>query len=191
MVCSSKFVALLLALAIAPATPDALADSAPTNKRADLYYVAAGKTYNMHANDHVRMLGKYAAATNEPVPADVVREHVTAIRNNLQSAKKAYSKLEASAKTNPTVAKELAEINKRLDSVGTQLSDLDSDDAIDSKLVLTATQAISQDLKTTHLASKEIDKALAVSDADNAQTTNFENLDAPSYYFTGEGHFID
>ncbi len=191
MMFTSKILVFALMMAVGPAAPQVLADDPSATKRTELYYVAAGKTYNMHANDHARMLGKYAAATGKPVPAEVVREHTAAIRANVANAQKAYAKLAEFAKTNPGVAKQLAEINKQLASVSQQVKGLESDNQADSKLVLMATSAISQDLKTTHLASKEIDRALAASQAQAQQTSRFDNLDSQSYYFTGEGHFID
>ncbi len=170
--------------------------AAVNSLRGSQYYVAAGKTYNIHAHDHVRMLGKYAVASDKPVPKGVIKEHVAAIRSNIKNALAAYTKLGDSAKDNPTVQKQLAEIQKHLASVSQQVSHLDdqaTDEGVESKLVLSEATAMAKDLKATHDASKEIDTALAQA-AENSpqeQTARFDNLDSSNYYFTGEGHFID
>ena len=177
-----------LCLTGVPAMADEAADAA---KRAELYQVAAGKTYNTHAHDHARMLGKYAAATAQPVPREVIQEHTAAIRANVKRAQTAYAKLGVSAKSNPNFARQLAEITKRLAQVSAQVNQLETQNSADSKLVVTATDSISQDLKATHPASKEIDQALTAAAATTEKSGSFDNPQDSSYYFTGEGHFID
>lgn len=184
--------ALFLTGAVGLTAAAAIADdAADATKRAELYHIAAGKTYNMHAHDHARMLGKYAAATGQAVPREVIQEHTAAIRSNVKQAQAAYAKLAVAAKSNPNIAKQLAEISKRLAQVTAQVNQLDSQKSAESKLVVTATDAMSEDLKATHQASKEIDQALAAAAARTEQSDEFENRQDPSYYFTGEGHFID
>ncbi|HVC93122.1 MAG TPA: hypothetical protein VND64_05495, partial [Pirellulales bacterium] len=56
------------------------------------YHVAAGKTYNMQAQDHARMLQKYADL-GDKVPGDVVQDHAAAIRFNTKGAKKSFARL--------------------------------------------------------------------------------------------------
>ncbi len=166
-------------------------DEAESPNRAERYYVAAGKTYNIHANDHARMLGKFAAASSKPVPGEVIQEHARAIEDNVAHARQSFAKLSTVAKSNPTVAKQLAEIEKQLTQVTSSVNRLKSvskDDSAETNMVISEAAAISKSLKATHLASKEIDRALSQS---IAQSDNFENLESPSYYFTGEGHFID
>jgi hypothetical protein len=168
----------------------AQAKTDPT-RRADQYYVAAAKTYNMHAHDHARMLGKYAAAADHPVPAEVVKEHTAAIGANVERARRSFAKLAHTAKPNPDLATQLAEIQKRLAAVTKQLSQLNASsamEAVDQKLVLSQTAGISRGLQATHLASKKIDAALVQAADANAQ---FDDSQSDSYYFTGEGHFID
>jgi hypothetical protein len=167
------------------------ADAAATARRGDHYYVATAKTQNIHANDHVRLLGKYAAASVEPVPAAVVKHHLDAIRANTQLAGKAYGKLSTPAKQNLAVSKQLAEINARLAKVNElvdQLEKQSKDEAIESKAVIAKTNALSQELRATHLANKAIDQAFV---QDEQQAEQFTNPDSSDYYFTGEGHFID
>ncbi len=166
-------------------------DDAESPNRAERYYVAAGKTYNIHANDHARMLGKYAAAAGKPVPGDVIREHTAEIEDNVAHARKSFAKLSTVAKSNPAIAKQLAEIEKQLTNVTTSVNHLKSaskDDTAEASMVMSEAAAISKSLKATHLASKEIDQALSQSISKSDQ---FENIEKPSYYFTGEGHFID
>jgi hypothetical protein len=173
-------------------TPAASALTASdASKRADHYFVSAGKTYNMHAHDHVRILSKYAKASNEAVPADVLKEHTAAIRANVEQAQKSYAKLAASASSSPDVAKQLAEIQKHLDAVTKQVATLESEKAVDAKLVVSATDAITADLKATHDTSKEVDQALNNVVENEDSQAQFDNPESSSYYFTGEGHFID
>jgi len=188
-----SLVVLALSLGYAPviAQDAQAADAKTAAHRAERYFVAAGKTYNMHAHDHARMLGKYAAATGAPVPSGVVREHVQAIDANVARARQAYAKLIAAAKTNPAVAEQLAEIEKQLKSVTSEVNKLktaSNADTADAKLILTETDAISKNLKATHDASKEIDQALTQA-IDNSD--QFDDRQSDSYYFTGEGHFLD
>jgi cytochrome c556 len=171
-------------------TAAAYADDASSSKREVRYYAAAGKTYNMHANDHARMLGKFAAATNQPVPAEVVREHTAAIRANVSRAKQSFAKL-GDAAQNPKVAAQLAEIQKRLAAVTKQVDTLESEKDVDAKAVLAATADISADLKATHDSGKAIDTAINEALANDEQSDEFADRQASDYYFTGEGHFID
>jgi hypothetical protein len=185
------FVAISLSYAPAIAGDAQAASDKKANHRAEKYYVAAGKTYNMHAHDHARMLGKYAAAHDAPVPSEVVREHVQAIDANVARARQSYTKLNTAAKTNPAVAEQLAEIEKQLKSVTAQVNKLKSasnSDKAETKAILAETDAISKSLKATHDASKEIDQALTQAIENNEQ---FDNRQSDSYYFTGEGHFLD
>lgn len=187
----------MFSLAVAVATSigfslvAAAAENVDSTRRAEQYYVAAGKTYNMHAHDHARMLGKYAAAANEPVPRDVVQEHADGIATNVEHARNSFAKLATAAKGDPTIKQQLAEIEKRLDQVTGQVARLkteSNDEAVDSQLLAKETAQITSDLKATHMAGKEIDNALA----QQAESRDaFYNRNSPSYYFTGEGHFID
>ncbi len=172
----------------------ALPEQAPADdaaKRAEQYQVAAGKTYNMHANDHARILGKYARATGKPVPQDVVREHTKAIRSNVAQAAQAYKKLAAAAGDSPKVAAQLAEIEKRLAQVSKKVDELETDKDAEAKVIEDATSDISADLKATHDASKVIDAALTAQLQSQDQSDEFSDRQSSDYYFTGEGHFID
>jgi cytochrome c556 len=160
-------------------------------RRAELYQVAAAKTYNIHAHDHARILGKYAAVSDAPLPVDVVREHAVAIRTNVARAQQAYNKLAKSAAGNPKVLEQLAEVQKRLAAVTKQVAQLEASQATEAQTVRAATSTIATDLKATHEVSKEIDAALNLAQQNQDADENFDNPRSADYYFTGEGHFLD
>jgi hypothetical protein len=190
-----RTIVTVLAVCLAFATSAALAADTPsTTRRGDQYHLAAAKTKNIHAHDHARLLGKYAAASDEPVPAAIVKEHAAAIRANAQQARKSYQALSAGAAKDPAVARQLEEINKRLNKVDELVERLESQskrDSAASRAVIAETKAISQELKATHDASKEIDQAFADAAQEERAASQFDNRQSPDYYFTGEGHFID
>jgi hypothetical protein len=172
-----SFVALVLVLATA-----ALAGDGPggDSLRGEEYQLALAKTYNMQAHDHARMLDRYAAL-GERVPADVVKEHAAAIRFNANAAKRSFAKLGETA-SNPALASQLAQMRQRLDNV-TELADrLEAQTAQEgsgeSQLVGTQSAEISRQLRANHVDAQEADG-------------NFYGSDSESYYFTGEGHFVD
>jgi hypothetical protein len=78
----------------------------------------------------------------------------------------------------------LAQVTQKLDS-------LESSKDADAKLVVSATDAITADLKATHDTSKAVDQALNNVIENEDSEAEFDNRDSSSYYFTGEGHFID
>jgi DNA repair exonuclease SbcCD ATPase subunit len=184
-------VAVWVTIALFSFSVAAEADKVDPTRRAEQYYVAAGKTYNMHAHDHARMLRKYAEASNSPVPREVIREHATAIAANVDRARQSFAKLATAAKQLPNVEKQLAEIEKRLSQVSGKIAKLNTastDEAVDSEMLAKETSEIVNDLKATHMAGKEIDSALAQQAQSRGQ---FYDPNSPSYYFTGEGHFLD
>ncbi len=167
------------------------ADGVAPTLRGDQYNLAAAKTQNIHANDQVRLLGKYAAASEQPVPGAVIKEHAVAIRANTEQARKSYYQLSTAARKNPVISKQLAEIDARLAKVTSLLDELDvqsKQELTASKAVIAKTNALSQELKATHLASKVIDQVFFKPTQRNSQ---FSSLQSADYYFTGEGHFID
>ena len=50
-------------------------DATSTDRQGGKYHLATGKTYNTHANDHARLLKKYASS-GQAVPPVVVKEHL-------------------------------------------------------------------------------------------------------------------
>jgi hypothetical protein len=190
---------LIALLAIAVAAQQTSADQ-PTGAalRGDHYQLAAAKTYNMHAHDHARLLGKYAAAAAEPIPSAVIKQHAAAIRTNTDLARKSFAGLSAASRKDPAVSKQLAEIDKRLAKLNQLIGLLDAQskrNTTETQVIKTETDAIAQELKATHTASKAIDQALlrAAGRVANriAPDRQFDDSQSPDYYFTGEGHFLD
>jgi hypothetical protein len=79
--------------------------------RGDAYYFYSGEIYRTHAADHAFLLNEYST-TGEPVPKEIVKEHAAAVRTNAAASQKAYTKLSAAAKKDPTVMANLKEIDK-------------------------------------------------------------------------------
>lgn len=166
-------------------------DKVKSHRRGDAYHLAAGKTYNIHANDHARLLGKFAAAAEHPVSSDVIAPHAALIRVNAEAAQKAYRRIGNTAGNDTQTKAQLAEIQQRLTKVTELVNQLESQSAkqaLDAKLVLERATAISQQLKQTHLASRRIDQIFSAAVQTGGE---FTDRDSDSYYFTGEGHFID
>ncbi|HVC97722.1 MAG TPA: hypothetical protein VND64_28885 [Pirellulales bacterium] len=144
------------------------------------YHVAAGKTYNMQAHDHARMLQKYADLGDE-VPRDVVQDHAAAIRFNTEAAKKSYDRLAKSEPGNAALAKIVEQLRKRLELVTAELELLEAQEAeiaAASKTIMARTNEISKHLQANHRALRAIDD-------------DFYDSSSDSYYTTGEGHFVD
>lgn len=164
--------------------------SAQSALRAELH-TAAGKTYNLHANDHARLLNKYAKATAQPVPADVIKEHTTGMRASITAARSAFNQVGAVTQGNAKITPQLASVQQRLDKAMKLIDQLEAQsarEAVQSKEVAAQTAAISQELKAVHTQSQQIDQTLNDQSEEN---NNFYNSDSDSYYETGEGHFVD
>jgi hypothetical protein len=195
MCCQRLFVlsavVCLLPLSSLAVADDSKDDKTVAHRRGDAYQLAAGKTHNIHANDHARLLGKYAAAAAHPVSQEVLTPHAAAIRVNVDAAQKAYSRIRNDGKSDPQMKAQLTEIQQRLTKVTelvNQLENQSAKQAVEAKTVLDRTNTISQELKQAHLASKKVDQIFGAA----VQTgSDFTDRDSDSYYFTGEGHFID
>jgi hypothetical protein len=150
------------------------------SKQADEYYLALGRTHNMQAHDHARLLQKYAARSDR-APADVIHDQAAAIRFNAEAAKKSFARQGKSAGDNAALAKQVVQLQKRLDKVIAsvkQLEDLSAGKSASAKAVVARTNDISQQLRANHNDLRTIDR-------------DFYDSDSDSYYETGEGHFID
>ncbi|HXT59535.1 MAG TPA: hypothetical protein VN699_12920 [Pirellulales bacterium] len=172
-----SLIALVLVLATAALADDGRGGD---SLRGEKYQLALAKTYNMQAHDHARMLDKYAAL-GERVPADVVKEHAAAIRFNANAARKSFAKLGETA-NNPALAGQFAQMQQRLNKV-TELADrleaqVEQEGSGESQLVGSQSAEISRQLRANHVDAQEADG-------------NFYGSDSESYYFTGEGHFVD
>ncbi len=72
----------------------------------------SGGMYQDHAYDHMEVLRNYAAV-DEPIPQEVAKRHVDAVRSNLTAAKKSYARLAAKADDKAAAAKHVAAINEQ------------------------------------------------------------------------------
>ena len=89
---------MLIALGAATSPTAAFAQrSAASKARGDAYYFYTGEAYGGAATQQAQILNQYSSAGG-PVPPEVVQEHATAIRNNVEGARKAYSHLSDKAK---------------------------------------------------------------------------------------------
>ena len=111
------------------------------SKQADEYYLALGRTHNMQAHDHARLLQKYAAR-GDRAPADVIHDQAAAIRFNAEAAKKSFARQGKSAGDNAALAKQVVQLQKRLDKVIAsvkQLEDLSAGKSASAKAVVART----------------------------------------------------
>jgi len=178
MLCHCTLGSAILVLATSSLASDGQDE---TSLQGEKYHLALGKTYNMQAHDHARLLSKYAAV-GERVPAEVVKEHAAAIRFNAQAARKSFTKLEGLAKTDPALSQQVAQMQQRLDKVNALVAQLEArveqQGELQSETVAAQTAEISQQLRSNHVSARETDN-------------RFYNADSDAYYFTGEGHFVD
>jgi len=160
----------------APATAKAQAASGDQATRNAKYRLAMAKAHTVHANDHIRMLNKYAAL-HQDVPAEVVQEHADTAKYHIQAAKSSYAKLREHAKGQPDVTKQLDAIDARMAKLSAMVDKLQAENK-QAETVLAHTAAISAQLKQAHDANADVED-------------NFYNMDSSSYYTDGLGHFVD
>lgn len=146
--------AMMAVVAVAVAQPPAT-----EVRRGDEYYLAMGKMYLRHIHDHAQILHQYAALA-QPVPDDVLSEHVREMRADLTSAKATYAKLSEKTKTDATSAKKLADVQSQLKQVASAIDQLEHavgalQDA-DAKIILDLTGGVTDAAKTGHAATHEI-----------------------------------
>jgi len=147
-----------------------------TPKEAGTYHLAIAKTHNLHANDHVQLLQKYATA-HKTVPKEVLKDHADAIRFHLQAARNSYAKLAAVSKDQDELLKQIDVIDKRLAKVNGMVKTLETRSTLSTDVVA-QTAAITQELAANHNAAQQ---------ADNS----FYNMESSDYYEDGLGHFTD
>ncbi len=140
------------------------------------YNLAEARMHNIHANDHIRLLHKYAAA-HKTVPPAVVKERTDTAKFHVQKARASYAKMRESAKDQPAMTKQLDVIDARLAKLTEMIDKLQKQNA-EAKSVMAQTAAITAQMAATHAANDEIDR-------------NFYNMDSSSYYTDGLGHFTD
>jgi hypothetical protein len=136
---------------------------ATTNRiaRGDDYYLQRAQIDTAHANEHARLAQEYLT-TREPVKD--AREHAKAIRNGVVSARRSHAMLSKAAKTDAEIAKKLADITAKEKQL------LALADRIDPPVVVPALRP-----------------RAPVVIVEDREPLRFRQ----SYYFDGEGHFID
>ena len=75
------------------------------------YHAAAGTVYRRHARDHARVMNE-CLNYDQPVREEVLREHVTAIRSNVDASKKHDAKLRSTTKIDASAEKLAATIEQ-------------------------------------------------------------------------------
>jgi hypothetical protein len=93
--------------------------------RGDVYALYAGEIYRGHSGDHTFLLTGNAASG--PAEKEVVGENAAGIRAALTASQKAYGRVSAEAKKNPTVAASLKEIDKHQAAILTVCDSLDAE----------------------------------------------------------------
>jgi hypothetical protein len=124
--------------------------------RDDAYYFSIGQMYDLHAYQHARMLLKFSQA-GESVPADILKEHVGAIRANIAAAEKSFAKLGDMTKKDPAAAKKLAEIKQYNVKILKLCMTLEAsnEDQINSEVVAAHTRGIKEHLTAAFGASQD------------------------------------
>jgi hypothetical protein len=135
----------------------------------DAYFFHSGEVYDAHAYKHAKILHEYASG-GQFVPPDVIDEQTAAIRYNVDAANKAYAKLSAAAKKNPTTAKQLAEIQKFHSGILKLCDELDTE---------------------THATAIKIKDALASAYAASRQAASSQNILTEELDKPGHGAFSD
>jgi|GEM_PF-1935051 len=160
-----------------PAAPEG-PDSA---RQSGEYHLAIGKAYNRHANEHARLLDKYAAL-GETVPAHIVKEHASAIRHDVQQAQKAFARFAEAGNDNPDVVKAAEGLQQQLKDVTASIQKLEAhveqEEAAAAKVIRGQSAEISSLLEDSYIAAQQADRSFYDSHSD-------------AYYFSGEGHFVD
>jgi len=129
--------------------------------RGDAYYLQRAQIDTAHAHEHARLAQEYLA-TREPVKD--AKEHAKAIRNGVVSARRSHAMLSDSAKADAEIAKKIADIKAKERQL------LALADRIDPPIVVPM-----------------IVPQRPVVIVEDRQPLRFHQ----SYYFDGEGHFID
>ncbi len=107
----SKTVILTLALVTLSATAALGQRAASTKMLGTAYDMWSSGVYFDHALDHSRVLQNYSSY-DQPVPQEIVQRHATAIRSNLDAAKKSYAGLAAKHPDDKAVSDHLATLDE-------------------------------------------------------------------------------
>jgi len=129
--------------------------------RGDAYYLQRGQIDTEHANDHARLAEEYMAMSGL---GEAAKDHARAIRTGVKSARQSHSMLSDVAKKDAEIAKKLASIAEREKQL------LALADRIDPPVNITITRRPAMVVQEERVLPTRIQQ---------------------SYYFHGEGHFID
>ncbi len=159
------YAALMIALAVGVYSTAAFAQRpAAAKARGDAYNFYSGQTWGNSAYEQARILNQYSAS-GAPVPKAVVQEHATAIRSNVEGARRAYSGLSEKTKNDPEAKKQLAEIEKHHAKALEICDKLDAECAKpegDSVAVCSCCTDVEKELKAADAAHQELTKKLKV-----------------------------
>lgn len=129
--------------------------------RGDTYYLQRAQIDTAHANEHARLAQDYLA-TKEPVKD--AQEHAKAIRSGVHSARRSHAMLSAAAKKDAEISQKLAEITAK------------------EKQLLALADRIDPPVVVPVIRPRNV-----VVVVEDREPLRFRQ----SYYFDGEGHFID
>lgn len=131
--------------------------------RGDYYLFDSAGTYQNHAYDHARVLNQYATE-GTPVPKAIIQEHANALRYNVESSKRAYSKVSDAATKNAEVAKLIASIKahqeKALETCN--MLDMEAKDDGDAKTVMKCCTEAEAELKAAAAEHEQLLKLLGI-----------------------------
>jgi nicotinic acid phosphoribosyltransferase len=149
IVCGSGSLILCVsALALAPPEPPKL--------QGDSYFFSMGQMYDLHAFQHARMLHKFTVA-HQMVPAEVLAEHIAAIRMNVAAAEKSFARLSEQTRHKPDTAAKLAEIrayNKKILQVCDQVQQTARDQKLQVEALREQAAQIKQHLTAGYQSSQ-------------------------------------
>lgn len=138
-----------------PALP---VESEPGNHPAE-HYLSVGNVYSQHAHEHAEVLQRYAAS-DDTVPANIVREQAKAIRHDVEQAQKSFARAaaadeESKNESRTDAIKELqAELQKVTESVRRLESVVQRQGEVQARLVRGQTAVVSRLLQQANEAAR-------------------------------------
>lgn len=135
--------------------------NASTGAQGDIYYLQRAQVDTAHATEHARLAQEYLASK---APVRDAKEHAKAIRSGVISARRSHAMLSAAARNDAEIAKKIAEITAKEKQL------LALADRIDPPVVVPVSRPRN-----------------VVTVVEDREPLRFRQ----SYYFDGEGHFID
>ena len=123
------------------------------------HYLSVGNVYSQHAHEHAQVLQRYAAS-DDTVPANIVREQAKAIRHDVEQAQKSFARVAAADKeTNDesrtgAIQELQAELQKVTDSVRRLESVVRQQGEVQARLVRGQTAVVSRLLQQANEAAR-------------------------------------